>query len=274
MSKKISFGLTISEEVLGEGAPVIFQGSIEKGIIRAFRLGFDSVEIHLRNPGDFCPDKIKSLALKHGITVSAIGTGLEYSKNGLCFTSPDKDIRIRTQRRIREHIDFAANFKSVVFLGMLRGSTPRFSQRDEYLARLYEELVPVAAYARERGVALGFEPIAFYLTNLLNKTLETVEFLKRPGLENLGILFDTHHMFIEDNDIEESIGICGRKIEHVHISDSNRGYPGRGNGDFIKVCNALKKAEYEGCLSLECLPVPDPETVARKGLEKLYSLWY
>lgn len=273
MVGKVKFGLAISEEVLGEKAPVIFQGGIENGIIRASELGFESVEIHIRNPDNFKAVEIKDIAFKNKIKIAAVGTGLEYSKNGLCFTSPDKSVRQRTRERIKEHIDFASVFGAVVFLGMLRGSSPEYSLKDKYLNRLHEELLPVAAYAKKKNVPLGFEPIAFYLCNLLNSTKETVDFLGRPGLESIGILFDTHHMFIEDKSIEESIKMCEGKIVHVHMSDSNRRYPGCGNGDFVKTAEMLKQINYGLSLSLECLPVPDPETAALKGLKALRTLW-
>lgn len=46
--------------------------------------------------------------------------------------------------------------------------------------------------------------MAYYFSDILNTTDETLEFLKRPGLESIGLL-DTHHIFLEDRSMEESL---------------------------------------------------------------------
>ncbi len=273
MSRNVSFGLAISEEMLGDGAPVLLQGGLDKAIIRASELGFDAVELHIREPGRLNADSILKTADENNIRIAAVGTGLEYSLNGLSLTSPDRDVRALMSQRLKEHIDFAGCFNAVVFLGMCRGRLPNFASRSEYLDRLAEELAPIASYASERGVVLGFEPIVFYLTNLLNTTGETLEFLKRPGLESIQLLLDTHHMYIEDKDMDMSFRLCKGRIAHVHISDSNRQYPGSGNVDYTKVGNTLKAMGYDKTVSLEVLPYPDGEQAALYGLRWMRSVW-
>ncbi|WHH58800.1 sugar phosphate isomerase/epimerase family protein [Petroclostridium sp. X23] len=273
MSRKVSYGLAISEEVLGEGAPVLLQGGVEKAMIRASELGFDSAELHIREPGQFDVQKLLDISNQKNIRIAAVGTGLEYGLNGLNITSPDKSLREKMSARLKEHIDFAANFNAVVFLGLLRGKAPSYAARKEYLDRLAQEFIPIAAYAAERGVILGLEPIVFYLTNLLNTTEETLEFLERPGLETIQLLLDTHHMFIEDKDMFESFRMCKGKIAHLHISDSNRQYPGGGNVDYTKVGDVLKEIGYDRAVSLEVVPYPSGEQAAVYGIEWMRSIW-
>lgn len=265
--KRVRYGLTISEEYLGDNAPVLLQGGLEKSIIRASELGFDSVEMHIRGPSGFDVQRLKETAGRCGVEISAIGTGLEYTMNNLCFTSPDKGIRNKMSERMMEHIDLAGKLGSVVFLGLCRGRAPDFASRGEYLERLAEELAPIVSYAREKEVTLAFEPIAYYMTNLLNTTEETLEFLNRPGLQAIQLLLDTHHMFLEDKDMEKAFRICRGRIAHVHISDSNRKYPGSGNIDFVLVGNILKEIGYDRAISLELLPYPEGEGAAAAGLE-------
>lgn len=261
------YGLAISEEYLGDSAPVLLQGGLEKSMIRASKMGFDNVEIHIRNPGGIDAEKLLETANKSNITISAVGTGLEYTLNGLCLTSPVEEQRNRMSARMKEHIDLAARLNAVVFLGLCRGKAPGYASRGEYLDRLAKELVPLTSYAHEKGVILAFEPIVFYLTNLLNTTDETLEFLERPGLESIQLLLDTHHMFIEDKNMGEAIRRCRGRIAHVHISDSNRRYPGSGNVDYSGVGEALRDIGYDRAVSLEVLPFPSGEEAARAGLE-------
>lgn len=273
MRRKVSYGLAISEEQLGDGAPVLLQGGLEKAIIRASEMGFDSVELHIREPGKFNANMLLEKANKSNICIAAVGTGLEYSLNGFSLTSPDKSMRDKMAMRLKEHIEFAARLNAVVFLGLCRGKAPGYAVREEYLNRLAEELAPIASYALKCGVILGFEPIVFYLTNLLNSTEETLEFLKRPGLETIQLLLDTHHMFIEDKDMDKSFRLCKGRIAHVHISDSNRRYPCAGNVDYTQVGNTLKDIGYDKAVSLEVMPYPSGEQAALNGIEWMRSVW-
>ena len=217
MNRKVSFGLAISEEQLGDNSPVLLQGGLEKAMVCGAGMGFDSVELHIRDPHKFDTAKLLEISHNNNIKIAAVGTGLEYGLNGFNLTSPNKDLREKMSIRLKEHIDFAKRFNAVVFLGLCRGKAPNYASRREYLDRLAEELIPIASYAGEQGVILGFEPIVFYLTNLLNTTEETLEFLTKPGLETIELLLDTHHMFIEDKNMYESFRLCAGKIAHIHI---------------------------------------------------------
>ena len=273
MSRKVIFSLAISEEILGDGAPVLLQGSLVVSMEQAAQLGYDGVEIHIRNPVEFDGDALADTARRLGLVITAVGTGLEYSLGGLSFTSDDKEIRRQIAVRFRDHIDLAQKLDAVVFLGMCRGHSPNLALRKAYLDRLYQEVLPIAEYARRKGVILALEPIVFYLTNLLNTTEETLEFLERPGMEDIGLLLDTHHMFIEDIDMIKSFRMCRGRIAHIHISDSNRRYPGGGNIDFDAVGCILKEIEYDRTVSLEAVPNPSGEKAAQLALDWMKSVW-
>ena len=70
-------------------------------------------------------------------------------------------------------------------------------------------------------------------------------------------------MNIEEASIEAAIRRAGPRIAHVHVADSNRRHPGAGHTDFRSIVGALREAGYDGFLSAEILPEPDPETAAR-----------
>lgn len=273
MQRKIRYGVAISEEELGDGASVLLQGGIEKGIARAAGMGFDCVELHIRNPKDLDLARILDSSARCGVGVAAIGTGLEFGMNGLNLSSEDPELRKGMSERLREHIDFASRFGAVVFLGLIRGKCARYQDRGACLDRLAKELIPIAAYAAEKNVVLAFEPIAFYYTTLLNTTQETLEFLTRPGLAGIQLLLDTHHMHIEDKDMDASWRQCAGRIAHVHISDSNRQYPGSGNVDYTRVTKSLTAIGYEAAVSLETLPYPSGEEAAQRGLAWMRGVW-
>jgi len=59
---------------------------------------------------------------------------------------------------------------------------------------------------------------------------------------------------------------------YVHLADSNRWAPGYEHINFKEVLSALERIGYQGYLSLEVLPLPDPDTAARKGIETVQRL--
>jgi sugar phosphate isomerase/epimerase len=69
-------------------------------------------------------------------------------------------------------------------------------------------------------------------------------------------------MNIEEPSIYASLIRAGESIIHFHLSDSNRWYPGAGHMDFAGIVDTLKALNYEGYLSAEILPLPDPDTCA------------
>jgi len=272
-SRKVRYCVAVSNEILGEGSPVPLQGDFDRTFAEASRLGFDSVELHIRNPESYDAGELAALCSKHGLRIDALGTGLEYGMNKHCLTSPDPANRAEMARRLRVYIDLAARFGAVVFIGLLRGKAPSFAEVPAYLDLFARELVPIAAYAREKGVRLGLEPIVFYLTNLINTTEEGIACIGRPGLESVDYLLDTHHMFIEDADLIDSFRKTAGKIAHIHMSDSNRRYPKGGNVDYDAVGKVLKETGYEGAVSLEIIPYPDGTTAAARGIEWMKNTW-
>jgi sugar phosphate isomerase/epimerase len=273
VSRPVRYGLAVSEEELGADAPVLIQGGLENAFRRAAAWGFETVEIHIRNPLTLDAGAVADAAVDAGVGISAVGTGLEYSLNNLNLTSPDVDVRRKTSVRFREHIDLASRFDATVFVGLCRGTAPDSVQRDEYLDRFAGELVPLAEYAQRREVVLSLEPIAAYMTSLLNTTQETLAFLSRPGLETIMLLMDTHHMFIEDGDMDQTFDRCKDRIAHLHISDSDRRFGVSGEIDYAAVGASLKRIGYDRSVSLEILPDPDGETAALKGLSWMREVW-
>lgn len=273
MSRRVQFCCAISEEELGSSAPVPFQGGLVKAMHKVSQMGFDAVEIHIRNPGDLDANSMADAAQQSGITIAAIGTGLEHTLNGLSLTSPDPQARRRASERYHGHIDLASRFGATVFVGLCRGSAPAEKARAEYLERLTGELIPLAIYAEQRNVTLSLEPIVRSMTNLLNTTRETLEYLGQPGLEQIRLLMDTYHMYYEDENIMEAFLMCSGRIEHIHISDSDRKFPGSGRIDFTAVGDCLVEMGYDKAVSLEIPPDPDGETAAGRGLEWMKGIW-
>ena len=132
---------------------------------------------------------------------------------------------------------------------------------------LLDGIGKLADYAKERKVKIVVEAINRYEVDTLNTLEETLEFLELLKRDNVGILADTFHMNIEEPVMEESLKKVGKKLFHVHIADSNRWAPGRGHIDFGSIIETLREIGYDGYLSAEILPLPDPDTSAKETME-------
>ena len=114
------------------------------------------------------------------------------------------------------------------------------------------------------------EPINRYEVNIFNCLKDIADFLlkyeSRIDPKRIGILADTFHMNIEEPVIEDSLKRYSRLIRHIHFADSNRWPPGYGHIDFKSIMKTLKSTGYNGYISFEMLPMPDPETAAREGI--------
>ena len=273
MADKPVFSVSVSEETYGDGAPITLQGGIRKGMETAASMGYEGVELQIHTPGSRDFHQFASWAREYNLSITALGTGLESAVHKMYFTSADEALRIRIRESFKRFIDGAEICHASVFLGLCRGMAPSLAERGSYLDLLAEEYRILVDYAGEKGVMLVFEPIVFYLTNLVNSTDDGLEFLSRPGLEPIKLLLDTHHMFIEDKDMMESFRKAAPRTGHIHISDSNRQFAGSGNVDYAKIGAVLKEIDYDGPLSLESLPVPSGEESAKFTLDWMREVW-
>jgi molybdopterin synthase catalytic subunit/hydroxypyruvate isomerase len=249
-----------------------YKGELARNVAMIADLGYEGVELAVRDPKLLDVDELERLIKAHGLEVPAIGTGQAYGEEGLSFTHPDPDVRLRAIERIKDQCDLAARFGALVILGLIRGKVEAGVERGKALTWLTEALREVCAYGAERDVRLVLEPINRYETNLVNTVAEGLELIEQVGADNLGLLLDTFHMNIEEPSIEAGVASAGERLLHFHVADSNRWYPGAGHINFAGIISALRRMGYGGYLSAEILPLPDPDTCARLALENLWKL--
>jgi sugar phosphate isomerase/epimerase len=246
-----------------------FKGDLETNLGLIAALGYDGVELAIRDPRLVDPVALEKTVAKHKLSVPAIGTGQAWGEEGLSFTDPDEAIRRGAIERILSHLPLAARFKAVVIIGLIRGVVKPGVSPDQAMDWLVEALQECSAAARPLGVKLALEPINHNETTLINTVAEGIQLIDRVGSDSFGLLLDTYHMNIEEADMLESIKTCGEHIFHFHVADSNRKYPGGGHLDFKAILSALESIGYGGWISGEFLPKPDAVTAARQSITNL-----
>jgi len=249
-----------------------FKGDLETNLRCIGALGYDGVELAIRDPKLVDLDKLERLTRESKLSVPAIGTGQAWGEEGLSFTDPDPQVRRAAIERIKSHIPGAVRFGAVIIIGLIRGIVKTGVDPVQAMDWLVEALQECSAAARPHGIRLALEPINRFETTLINDATQGLELIKRVGADNFGLLLDTFHMNIEESDIEASIRQCGAHIFHFHVADSNRWYPGAGHLDFKSILNVLFASGYQGYVSGEFLPKPDADSSARQALANLRKI--
>jgi len=243
-----------------------FKGDLETNLAQIASLGYEGVELAIRDPKLIDLDLLDGLMQRHGLRVAAIGTGQAWGEEGLSFTDPDQGVRYAAIERIKSHIPIASHFEAVIIIGLLRGIVKPGVEHVQAMDWLVEALREGSDAAHPHGVRIALEPINRYETTLINNAAEGLDLIERIGANNFGLLLDTFHMNIEEADIEASIRACGKRIFHFHVADSNRWYPGAGHLDFKPILAELFDTGYQGWISGEFLPLPDAEMAAQKSI--------
>jgi 5-keto-L-gluconate epimerase len=249
-----------------------FKGDLEMNLRHIADLGYDGVELAIRDPQAADYDELERLAAWCRLSVPAIGTGQAWGEEGLSFTDPDASIRRLAVERIIAHISGARRFEALIIIGLIRGRVKPGVDPRQAMEWLVQALQECCRLAHAEGVSLALEPINRYETSLVNTAAQGLELLGQVGAENLGLLLDTYHMNIEEADIAGSIRACGGSLFHFHVADSNRMYPGAGHLDFRSILHTLLESGYRGYVSGEFLPEPDAPTAAARGIAHLRPL--
>jgi sugar phosphate isomerase/epimerase len=264
----VKFSLAVSTHATHFEA-VAFQGQAPDRLRQLARLGYDGVELAVRDPAQLDVDTLQAALAETKLVVPAIATGQAWVDEKLSFTSADAAVRAAAIERFHAHLDLAARLKAIAIVGLIRGATPPGAGHAQAMTWLVEALRECAATARALGVELVVEPINRYETDLVNTIGEALALLDWVAADNVGLLPDTFHMNIEESSIEASLRQAGTRIRHFHAADSNRRYPGAGHLDFKRILAALQDSGYRRWVSVEIEPEPEPALSAERALATL-----
>jgi sugar phosphate isomerase/epimerase len=263
-------GLVICGPDVAYGPLALLDGTFEEKVARAAQLGFDGIELMVRDPAGLDWPAVKATVEGAGLEVSQVVTGELWGADGLALVTPDRALHERAVERTRSVIDLAASHGTMVNVGRLRGRLDWLHDPAHAWEFAVESIRPVVQYALERGVRIALEPINRFETDFIQTVDDGLRMAADIGLPNLGLMLDFFHMNIEEPSIECSLQAAGDKLWHVHIADSNRRYPGSGHLNFTSLLDTLRSMSYERYVSAEILPQPDPDTAAVRTAEFMH----
>jgi sugar phosphate isomerase/epimerase len=255
--------VTISLVPEARGGPFVFWDDLAAGIKTAAAFGFDAVEIFPPSADAIDPVELRKMLSDKGLSLAAVGTGAGWVKHKLTLTDPAT--REKATEFVKGIIDFAGPFGAPAIIGSMQGRAGADHAAAQRL--LGESLAELGGYAAKYGVPLLYEPLNRYETNLVNTVGGGDCLIHDFGLTNVRLLCDLFHMNIEEDDLAEELRKSGKNVGHVHFADSNRRAAGMGHTDFGPIVEALRDIGYNGYLSAEVLPLPDPIAAARQTIE-------
>jgi D-psicose/D-tagatose/L-ribulose 3-epimerase len=143
-------------------------------------------------------------------------------------------------------------------LGTFTGVPPTAEERQRG-AEVHQQ---VAGHAEKAGVQLAVECLNRFECYFLNTMDDGAAYAKQVGHPNFGVMYDSFHANVEEKDPIGCITKNLDMIRHVHVSENDRGTPGKGHVPFDKIFKALRAGGYDQWLTIEAFGRSLPELAA------------
>ena len=253
------------------------------------KVGYDGVEIPLfeGQPEHF--EKVGKAIKDNGLTCTSVTVIPDEEHNPV---SADAKHRQGAAQHLKWAIDCSAALASDVLcgpfyqpLGVFTGQPPTEEEKQR-AAEVHRQAAELAAKV---NVSLGVEFLNRFECYFLNTMADAADYVKRVDHPNCGVLYDTFHANIEEKDPIACISKHIDAINHIHISENDRGTPGKGHIDWPATFKAIRSSGYDAWLVIEAfgraLPdlaaatrvwrdfFPDREGVYTEGLKFVKEQW-
>jgi D-psicose/D-tagatose/L-ribulose 3-epimerase len=109
----------------------------------------------------------------------------------------------------------------------------------------------IGDHAGKHGVTIGLEALNRFECYLVNTMADLSAHIDEIGHPNIKAMYDTFHANIEEADPIKAYTKYRKNVVHIHISENDRGVPGRGNIPWPETFAAIRKSGYDGWLTIE-----------------------
>ena len=278
---KTGFNLLLwTAHITAEHTPIL------KSIKKA---GYESVEVPIFEGEVDHYARLGELLDGLGLERSVVGVLGPSGKNPL---SPDKVARDAAVAYTKQVIDCSAALGAKIIAGPMHSEIGYFTGEGANAAERKRGVSfhrRVGDHAAKKDVRFAIEALNRFECYFLNTMAQLADYLDEVDHPAIKGMYDTFHANIEEKDPVAAIKDIKRHMIHVHISENDRGTPGKGHVPWTATYKALRKAKYEGYLTIEAfgraLPAlaaatrvwrdffPNREEVYLKGLNNIKQGW-
>lgn len=220
--------------------------------------GFDGIELPL---GDGDVNHYQALgnqlaSMEMGCT--AVTSLLEDTN----IASPNRSIREAGLKQLQWAIDMAHAAGADVICGPFHSAfayftrTPPTEDEKKWSAEMLHQ---AGEYAKQADIELAPEALNRFECYLVNTAQDLKKIVDNVDHPNVGAIYDTHHANIEEKSQKNAIETIAPHLKHVHISENDRGTPGKGQINWDEVFSTLKSVNYDRWLTIEAFSTAVPE---------------
>jgi sugar phosphate isomerase/epimerase len=244
-----------------------YQAAFDEALGRIRELGYDGVEIQVRDPGDPLCSNLGQRCEDAGVRVAALGTGPIGAQDQLTLTSLDEGARAAALLRVEGIVELAAELQVPVTLGGAKGTLVP-GHDDEQRGWLVTAIERLAERAVAGGQQLLVEPQC--VGNLIRSTADVVELFGDPDTwsAGMGIVLDSWHAQQAGEDWAEAWQRCGFRIGYVQLAGPLRGPLAEGD-ELSSLLQVAIAHGYAGWLGAEHRQVPASDAAASASWEAL-----
>ncbi len=224
--------------------------------------GFDGVEIPIfeGRPADFAAigAMLDELGLER-TAVTALGDPAHH------LISDDPEVRAAGVDRMKWALECCAALGADRISGPVHSTLGHFSGAGPTAAELDRSLASqrqIGEAAAQQGVTVCLEALnrfECYLVNTMDVLAEHIRAIDHP---NIRAMYDTFHANIEETDPIAALTRNRDVVAHIHISENDRGVPGRGNIPWEETFAAIRDIGYDDWLTIEAFGRGLPDLAA------------
>ena len=226
----------------------------EIAVSEALNYQMDFLEIALLNPKAIDVDHTREI-LKNTHLKVVCSLGLpegSYASNNPTAAIEHLSLVIETAKKIG-----AVAVTGVTYGGI--GERSGYPPTTQELSNVAKVLEYCGKYSKKIGLKFGIEPVNRYENHLINTAYQAKEMIERIGSDNIFIHLDTYHMNIEEKGVGSGIIIAKPYLEYIHLSESDRGTPGKGCCNWDEIFASLGCINFSGGMAMESFINMPPE---------------
>lgn len=226
-------------------------------------VGYDGVEVPIfdtSDPGHF--DKIGRTLRDLGLACTAVTVIPDEAHNPLSAEAAHRKGAVEHLKQVLDCAQ-AAGAETLCGpfyqpLGIFTG-TGATEDEKERGAAVHRE---VAEHARQAEVVLAIESLNRFEAYFLNTIADAADYVRRVNHPQFGTMYDTFHANIEERDPLAALRDNLDVVRHIHISENDRGTPGKGHTPIVETIQIAKKGGYDRWLTIEAFGRALPDLAA------------